>query len=365
MPGTEKMSSRVLAALSGGVDSSVAALLLKEMGHEVSLVTMKLFAREDPGPDLISPGARDDLDHAREAAGRLGLSHQVADFRDLFRQEVIDPFAAAYAQGLTPNPCLDCNRHIKFGLLGDMAARMGCDFLATGHYVRREFDARRGRWLLKTALDQTKDQGYVLYGLTQAQLARTLFPLGEMSKAEVRALAAARGLANADQPDSQDICFIPNGDYASFLEKTLGLAAPPGDFIDRDGRVLGRHRGLIRYTIGQRRGLGSFGRPRYVTGLNPDDNTVRLGPEEDLFSSSALVGAVNLISETTLDRPLVVSVKIRYNSSAEPAVIEPHPAGLLVKFETPRKAVTPGQAAVFYQDDLVVGGGVILKSSCP
>ena len=356
--------SRVLAALSGGVDSSVAALRLQQEGHEVNAVTMKLFAREDSGPNRPPSGGRDDLEYAREAARRLGLEHQVVDFRDMFRQKVIDRFATAYAQGLTPNPCLDCNRHIKFGLLGDLAARMGCDFLATGHYVRREFDARRGRWLLRTGRDQAKDQGYVLYGLTQTQLARTLFPLGEMSKAEVRSLAAARGLVNADKPDSQDICFIPDGDYASFLERKLGLAAPPGDFIDREGRILGRHRGLIRYTIGQRRGLGSFGRPLYVTGLDPIDNTVRLGPEEELFSSSALLGEVNLISEEVLDRPLAARVKIRYNSPTEPAVIEPHTDGLLVKFETPRKAVTPGQAAVFYQDDLVVGGGVILKPNC-
>jgi tRNA-specific 2-thiouridylase len=283
----------------------------------------------------------------------------------MFQREVIDRFAEAYARGLTPNPCLDCNRRIKFSLLGDRAARMNCDFIATGHYARSEFEARRGRWLLRKARDQAKDQSYALYGLTQAQLARTLFPLGELDKIEVRGLAAARGLVNADKPDSQDICFVRGGDYASFLEKTMGLANPPGDFIDREGRVLGRHRGLIRYTVGQRRGLGSFGRPLYVTGLNPADNTVRLGPESELFSSAALVGEVNLISEETLDRPLTVDVKIRYNSLASPAVIEPHAAGLLVKFATPRQAVAPGQAAVFYQDDLLVGGGVILKSSCP
>jgi tRNA-specific 2-thiouridylase len=347
-----------MAAMSGGVDSSVAAILLLDQGHEVLGATLRLFADEDTGSGGRC-GATTDIDDAREVSQRLGLTHRIFDFPKIFQNEVIDRFAAAYAGGLTPNPCIDCNRHIKFNALMALAEEWGCEFLATGHYARREFDARLGRWLLKRALDPVKDQTYMLYNLTQAQLSRTLFPLGELDKSQVRALAAEHGLGNADKPDSQDICFVRDGDYASFLENTLGLTAPAGDFLDREGRLLGRHRGLIRYTVGQRRGLGSFGRPLYVTGLNPKDNTVRLGPEEELFVDSAVVGDVNFIAEAGLKRPMEASVQIRYRSPAEPARLEPHPAGVLVRFDVQRKSVTPGQAAVFYQGDLVLGGGTI------
>jgi len=347
-----------MAALSGGVDSAVAALLLRERGFEVLGVTMQLLVDQDS-----SLGPLADVATAREVARRLGLSHQIIDFREVFQREVMDRFASAYVRGLTPNPCIECNRHIKFKALLAKAEELGCDFLATGHYARREFNARYGRWLIKRALDPVKDQSYMLYSLTQGQLSRALFPLGELDKGQVRALAADRGLNNADRPDSQDICFIRGGDYASFLEKTLGLSTPAGNFLDREGRVLGRHRGLIRYTVGQRRGLGSFGRPLYVTSLNPQDNTVQLGPEEELFTSSALVGEVNFMALAGLTAPLKAEVKIRYQAQAEPAWLEPHPAGVLVRFETPLKAVTPGQTAVFYLGDLVLGGGAILTET--
>ena len=356
--------ARVLAAMSGGVDSSVAALLLRDQGREVTGATLKLFADEDLGLAGNAPGGRSccalaDIEDARETAERLGLRHQVLNFRTLFRREIIDRFAAAYARGLTPNPCIDCNRYLKFSGLWERAALEPGDFLATGHYARIYFDRHSGRWRLLKARDPAKDQSYALYGLTQEQLARTLFPLGELTKGQVRNLAASQGLVNARKPDSQDICFVRHGHYAEFLEKTLGLVSPPGDFVDRQGRALGRHRGLIRYTVGQRRGLGSFGRPLYVTGLNPADNTVRLGPAEELAVHSALATEVNLISQAALDGPLEVAAKIRYNSEAVPAVLEPHPAGVKVIFQTPTRAVAPGQAAVFYQGDLVVGGGVL------
>jgi tRNA-specific 2-thiouridylase len=351
--------------MSGGVDSSVAALLLQERGYELQGATLKLFADEDIGrgnqPDRPCCSLVNVTD-AREVAEQLGFQHQVFNFRQLFHREVIRRFADSYAQGLTPNPCIDCNRFIKFTHFWERAAALGCRFLATGHYARIEFDESRGRWLLKKAWDKTKDQTYVLYALTQEQLARTIFPLGDMEKTKVRDLAEGKNLINAAKPDSQDICFVQEGSYADFLEKVLKYPSPPGDLIDSSGRILGRHRGLLHYTIGQRRALGSFGQPMYVTELNRKRNTVQIGPAEELFTSEALVDEVNLITESEIKRPVEATVKIRYNSPAAAALIKPGPGGKLwLKFKEPQKAVTPGQAAVFYQGDLVLGGGTI----CP
>ncbi len=352
-----------MAAMSGGVDSAVAAALLLEQGYAVCGVTLKLFSNEDLGLD--EPGrsccSLADVEDARSVARRLGIDFHVFNFGEAFQKEVIARFAAAYARGETPNPCIDCNRYIKFDRLLERARLLGMDAVATGHYARVEYDAQKGRWLLKKGVDAAKDQSYVLYGLTQEQLSRTLFPLGELTKPQVRALAQARGLVNAEKPDSQDICFVRGGDYTDFLEQTLHMQPPPGDFVDRAGRVLGRHRGIHHYTVGQRRGVGlSFDGPRYVLAKDAAANTVVLGEEAELYAGECLVADLNLIAAEALTGPLRVTVRTRYHQREAPATLHPVSGGLRVAFDAPQRALTPGQAAVFYDGDVVVGGGRIV-----
>lgn len=343
--------------MSGGVDSSVCAYLSMQEGFGCTGVTLKLFEKEQAAANA------NDIEDARRVAEKLGISHRVADLTELFRKRVIDPFVQSYRDGQTPNPCIECNKHLKFGALLDIAAQMGCDTVVTGHYAVVEKDTHGERYLLKKAADASKDQSYVLYGLTQRQLKHVRFPLGPLTKAETRAIAEEQGLVTAHKSDSQDICFVPAGDYAAFIEAFTGQAFPEGRFVTPDGDVLGRHRGIIRYTVGQRRGLGlALPAPLYVMKKDVANNDVVLCRNEELFSDSLDAGNVNFIPFDTLAGPLRVHAKIRYRHQEQPATITPGENGTVhVVFDQPQRAVTPGQAVVFYDGDTVLGGGTILS----
>lgn len=301
------------------------------------------------------------MEDARNVAYKLGIEHYVFNFGLTFKQEVIDRFAKAYEKGLTPNPCIDCNRFIKFGKLLERARLLERDMIATGHYVRREYDKGSGRYLLKKAADPLKDQTYVLYVLTQDELAHTLFPLGGMTKERAREIAQEKGLINARKPDSQDICFVKDGDYAGFLENVWGVSSKEGDFIYKDGTNLGRHKGIIHYTIGQRKGLGiSYKHPVFVLSKDPETNVVTLGENEDLFSYRLVAEDLNWIACESPATSLNVTAKARYSQREAKAIVHPLSATqALVEFEEKQRAITPGQAVVFYDGDIVVGGGTI------
>lgn len=354
-----------MAAMSGGVDSSVAAALLMESGYTVSGVTLKLFENEDVGLDGIRHPCCSlaDIEDARSVAGRLGINHSVINLGMEFRRDVIIPFAESYKRGQTPNPCINCNKYIKFGELLKRAVEGGYDYIATGHYAKVEYDARLGRYLLKKAADISKDQTYMLYTLTQEQLAHTLFPLGGMQKSEVRRFAALHGFVNARKHDSQDICFVKKGGYTDFLQNIMGVQSPPGNFVDPRGSVVGRHRGLICYTVGQRKGLGlNAGIPQYVIEKDSASNTVTVGGRDELFFTGMEVGGLNMISVEAVTRQMRAAVKTRYGQHEAAAALSPSAGGkVLVTFDTPQPAITPGQAAVFYDGDVVIGGGTIIK----
>ena len=353
---------KALIAMSGGVDSSVAAFLMKEQGYDLMGVTMKLFQNEDVGiPRAHSCCSLDDVEDARSVAYKLNIPYHVFNFSESFAQTVISRFIDAYENGRTPNPCIDCNRYLKFDRLYSRARELGCGCIATGHYARIEQDRESGRYLLKKALDGNKDQSYVLYSLTQEQLKHTQFPLGCMTKQEVRRIAETQGFLNAHKHDSQDICFVQNGNYAEFMERYAKKKYPAGDFIDRYGHILGRHCGIIRYTIGQRKGLGlSFPEPMYVCAVNPTDNTVTLGMESELYATSLIANDINLISVPSIHTPLRLKAKVRYRQAEQWAsVLQIDDDTLQIKFDSPQRAVTKGQAVVLYDGDVVVGGGTI------
>ena len=351
--------------MSGGVDSAVAAALLLEEGCEVAGITFQLWDEEGTGPSAGPPAApspsREAAAESRRIAEILGISHRVIDLRQPFAREVIAYFAGEYSRGRTPNPCVICNRRIKFDALLQTMRELECSHMATGHYARVEYGRRQNRYLLKKGLDPGKDQSYMLYNLTQEQLSRSIFPLGGMLKKEVRARARDLGLPAAGGKESQEICFIPGDDYRAFLRRR-GAAASPGPIIDRSGRLLGRHGGIPFYTVGQRRGLGiAAPRPLYVLEIRPGDNSIVVGERRELFSSGAELSGLNLIALASLDRELEVSVKIRYRAPAVPALLAPLPQERCARllFREPQAAVAPGQAAVFYRGDLVLGGGTI------
>ena len=357
--------SHVFVAMSGGVDSSVAALLLQQAGHKISGVNLRMFHNEDLGQ---SPGktccSLADAEDAGLVARRLGAPFYVFDVSQVFRSTVIRDFIEEYQNGRTPNPCAVCNQTVKFGALLDRVRVLGADYLATGHYARVEQDAATGRYLLKRGLDRSKDQSYFLYMLTQEQLAHTLFPLGGLEKTQVRQLAEAHGLVNAHKHDSQDICFVPDGDYAAFIERTVGTPSLPGNFVDQKGQVLGHHRGIIRYTHGQHKGLGlSTSEPLYVLEKDAVSNTIRLGLDSDLWSQTLTAEQFNWVSIPEPTEPIAVTVKTRYSQREAAAIARSLPGGRCqVTFEEPQRAITPGQAVVLYQEEIVVGGGTICGS---
>lgn len=341
--------------MSGGVDSSVATKLLLDEGHKVVGVTLDLFC---------APHNDENIAEAQEVCRKFGIEHRVYATRDEFATHVITPFITSYLAGATPNPCIACNRYIKFGALVSYAIEQGFDAVATGHYARIEQDAKTHRYLLKKGIDPAKDQSYVLYNLTQKQLKHTVFPLGSMVKETVRTIARQAGFETAAKKESQDICFIPDGDYHGFIERKKPKSVHPGKFLSIDGTEIGRHRGITHYTIGQRRGIGmGFGKPMYVVAKDAKTNTITLGENPDLLAEGLIAGDVNLISVETLVTPMCVQAKIRYNQKGTDAVISGRPDGTVrVDFAQRQRAVAPGQAVVFYQNDIIIGGGTILYS---
>ena len=358
-------TTTVVVAMSGGVDSSVAALLLKNAGYNVIGVTMKLYSLEQADLPSYYRGCCtiDDVEDARAVCRQLGVPHYVLNVQEQFRSHVIDYFTSEYASGRTPHPCIACNDKIKFSFLLERARALDADYVATGHYARvTEHD---GRFSLMKAVDPTKDQSYVLFGLRQEQLAHTLMPLGTHYKEEARRLALEARFPNADKPDSQDICFIPLGDYREFLSQRL--EGSPGRIVDTAGNMLGQHQGIHLYTVGQRRGLGlQTDHPMYVVAIDAESSEVVVGPEEDLYSDTLQVSGINYVASYPPEGPTEVSVKVRYKASEAPAIL--HPQGdrsAVVQFDPPQQALTPGQAEVFYQEDYVLGGGYIESQRIP
>ena len=351
------MEKTALIAMSGGVDSSVAALFIHEAGYRALGCTMRLWSGESV-PDSRTCCSLDDTEDARSAAYRIGIPYQVFNFTDDFKRTVTDRFASCYEAGGTPNPCLDCNRYLKFDRLMRRADELGFRYLVTGHYARIE-RGEDGVFRLKKAKDPAKDQSYFLCVLTQEQLSRTLFPLGDLTKDEVRRIAEEHGLLNAKKPDSQDICFVPDGDYAAFLRRYTGKDYPPGDFVLRDGTVVGRHRGIVGYTVGQRRGLGvAWSESLYVLEKDQATNTVILGTERELYIREVVAKDFNWIAGKAPDGPFRCTAVTRYHQKEAAATVHPEADGTVrLLFDEPRRAVAPGQTAVLYDGDTVLGGG--------
>lgn len=351
---------KALIAMSGGVDSSVAALMTQKMGYDCIGCTMKLY--DDPSTETV--GSRtcctlEDVEDARSVAFKIGIPYYVFNFKHDFRSKVIEKFIRSYESGMTPNPCIDCNRYLKFERLFERVQVLGCDKIVTGHYARIEFDGRK--YVLKKAVDPSKDQSYFLYSMTQEQLSRTLFPLGSLSKTETRKIAEENSFINADKADSQDICFVPNGDYAHVIETYTGKSYPPGVFQTKNGKVLGTHKGIIHYTVGQRKGLGiSSKEPLYVCEIQAGNNTIILGNREELFAKTAIVSNFHWISGEKPSFPFRCFAKTRSRQQEQPVTVYPQGTDdVRIEFDHPQSAITPGQAAVLYDGEIVLGGGEI------
>ena len=356
-------TQKALIGMSGGVDSSVAAYLTQNAGYDCIGATMKLYANQAEEAES-SCCSLDDVEDARSVAHRLGIPFYVFNFSDDFRRQVMDAFVCAYENGLTPNPCIECNRHLKFDRFLRRATELGCEKIVTGHYAQIVQDSGCGRFLLKKAVDESKDQTYFLYSLTQEQLAHTLFPLGSLTKQEVREIARMQGFINAKKHDSQDICFVPDGDYLSFMKRYTGKDYPSGHYLDLQGNIVGTHKGAVAYTLGQRKGLGiALGAPVYVCDKDMQANTVTVGPNEALFHRALQASDWNWIAIPELTTPIRVKAKARSRMAEQPATVYPEDNGAArVKFDEPQRAITPGQAVVLYDGDTVIGGGTISEA---
>ena len=359
---TKGTKGKVVVGMSGGVDSSVAAYLLKEEGYEVIGLTMQIWqedAEEDKDGGCCGLSAVDD---ARRVCQKLEIPHYVMNFRNDFQRDVIDYFVEEYQKGRTPNPCIACNRYVKWESMLRKALQIGADYIATGHYARIIKDERTGRYTLMQSKTLAKDQTYALYNLTQYQLAHTLMPLGDYTKDEVREIAKKIGLGVATKPDSQEICFVPDDDYAGFIERETGKKMPKGKFVTKEGKVLGEHKGIIHYTIGQRKGLGlSCGKPVFVSHIDPETHTVVVGDNEDLFTTEVIADKVNFMPFETLPGKMQLTAKIRYSHTPAKCTVEMLDEDRLkCTFEEPQRAITPGQALVLYLDDIVIGGGTVI-----
>lgn len=354
--------ARVVVAMSGGVDSSLTAALLKEQGVDVVGIMLQIWPEYESTPHLGGCCSLSATEDARRVAEKLGIPFYLLNFQEIFQQEVIDYFVQEYSQGRTPNPCIMCNQRVKFRALLKRALELDATYLATGHYARVSHQVN-GRHLLRRGEDDSKDQTYALWGMTQFQLAHTIFPLGEYTKEQTREMAKKRGLKVFDKPDSQEICFIPDDDYGRFLKEHHPDLVKPGPILDTDGKRLGSHLGLPFYTIGQRRGLGiALGKPIYVVGLDPERNAVIVGEDSEVFGSGLIADQLNWISLSKLVEPIEVMAQIRYNSPPATAILYPLKDGQVkVSFSERQRAITPGQSVVFYQKEVVVGGGIILK----